>query len=518
MRVSSGGARLRAAVAPRGLERATFSCSVLAQVWRCASDGDSLSRFDFVSIAGAPSADSDSTAAAHASPFGAPFRTRSYYFERAARERGTPLPEPHREDVARRELREARQRDAFQRAGTSGSDRARSPLSQARRIAATTTSPLARAAGTRRAPRGGDDDGGADVASMGAKLGGAEGRFIARRQREASFIGRVGERADTMWYQRHRHLRRQDALVRELGSVEAAVGEILQPTRLSFTEELRRRPLDRAILTDIYRESHGLRAERLLRKGVRFERWVARGESNLPVVGGSQRARTLFGFGGGVTLAAEARSGRDFPQLNAPEVAFIGKTNSGRSSLINAVFNAFVCKHGAMPGTTVTANFYNVADRMTIVDLPGYGFYNPTQTPMAVAESAAAVLDEYLHVCSAATSTRPRNVKRVFLCTHAWGLSRSDIAYAELLERNRVPFGVIMTKTDLTPVRTLARVADYTRSQLAPFAMCNELMMAGALRLAGISQLQNTLAELARASEQTGGANAGLDLDLSALV
>lgn len=82
----------------------------------------------------------------------------------------------------------------------------------------------------------------------------------------------------------------------------------------------------------------------------------------------------------------------------------------------------------------------------------------------------------------------------------------------ELLERHRVPFSVVLTKTDRAPVKFLARLTDYTRCQLVHYKYCHELMLASALRLAGIDKLQNLIGSVAL-KEAQGGAVDSVDFD-----
>lgn len=86
-----------------------------------------------------------------------------------------------------------------------------------------------------------------------------------------------------------------------------------------------------------------------------------------------------------------------------PEFAFIGRTSSGKSSLINAILNAAVAPYGHLQGTTTAVNFYRVgagagrgSGGLTLVDCPGYGYYNPLQTPAVEAGNAVRVMVEYL--------------------------------------------------------------------------------------------------------------------------
>lgn len=68
------------------------------------------------------------------------------------------------------------------------------------------------------------------------------------------------------------------------------------------------------------------------------------------------------------------------PQNTMPEVAFAGKSNVGKSSLINALMNRKkYAKTSSQPGKTQTINFYNINDALYLVDLPGYGYANANQ-------------------------------------------------------------------------------------------------------------------------------------------
>ena len=65
------------------------------------------------------------------------------------------------------------------------------------------------------------------------------------------------------------------------------------------------------------------------------------------------------------------------PDTEFPEVAFAGKSNVGKSSLINALMNRkSYARTSSQPGKTQTINFYNINDAMYLVDLPGYGYAN----------------------------------------------------------------------------------------------------------------------------------------------
>ena len=93
------------------------------------------------------------------------------------------------------------------------------------------------------------------------------------------------------------------------------------------------------------------------------------------------------------------------PQTEYPEVAFAGKSNVGKSSLINALMNRkSYARTSAQPGKTQTINFYNINDCMFLVDLPGYGYANVST---AVKAKWGKMIENYLK--------KSNQLKQVFL-------------------------------------------------------------------------------------------------------
>lgn len=397
---------------------------------------------------------------------------------------------------------------------------------------------------------------------------------VHRSQQRLSVVREEEEKQlEKMWRESKPHLRRQEALIKELGSVEAAAEELVSPTRLSFRSELQQRPLDKGILEEIYTNLHGKRIERQLKKGLTWEHWIAKGDGTAPVFTASRKAQQAFGVGGVVRLVARAVDRSQFPPVStqekrgagrinrcAPEFAFVGRTSSGKSSLINALVNAAVAPYGHLQGTTRSVDFFAVGPArqvrgvdtgvLTLVDCPGYGYYHPMQATKEEGKSAESVMEAYLR--SGATRTAKtaekkvkngkkkrkipqkeaavrgeetlidvanceegdkekvdtletrlihnphiRPLRRVFVCVSSRGLQHVDWACCDRLESLGIKFSVVLTKTDAAPIKFLARLADYTRARLVGYRCCNELMLTSALRLAGIDKLQNLIGSMA---------------------
>lgn len=127
------------------------------------------------------------------------------------------------------------------------------------------------------------------------------------------------------------------------------------------------------------------------------------------------------------------------PQTGRPEVAFAGKSNVGKSSLINGLMNRkALARTSSEPGKTQTINFYNVNDLMYLVDLPGYGFARVSKE-----ESArwGRMIEKYLHTS--------QDLKAVFLLVdirHAPG-ANDKMMYQWIVDSGFKPI-IIATKLD----------------------------------------------------------------------
>ncbi len=83
------------------------------------------------------------------------------------------------------------------------------------------------------------------------------------------------------------------------------------------------------------------------------------------------------------------------PDTGRPEIAFAGKSNVGKSSLINGLLNRkALARTSSQPGKTQTINFYNVNDFMYLVDLPGYGY---AKVPETEKTKWGKMIERYLH-------------------------------------------------------------------------------------------------------------------------
>jgi GTP-binding protein len=136
------------------------------------------------------------------------------------------------------------------------------------------------------------------------------------------------------------------------------------------------------------------------------------------------------------------------PDNTLAEVAFAGKSNVGKSSLINALMNRkALARTSAQPGKTQTINFYNVNDKMYLVDLPGYGYANAS---VEIKAKWGQMIEHYLHVS--------KQLKAVFLLIDIrHDPSENDaMMYDWMLHQGYAPI-IIATKADKVKRSQLSR-------------------------------------------------------------
>lgn len=127
------------------------------------------------------------------------------------------------------------------------------------------------------------------------------------------------------------------------------------------------------------------------------------------------------------------------PENEVPEIAFAGKSNVGKSSLINALMNRkALARTSASPGKTQTINFYNVNHELYLVDLPGYGYAKVSQS---VKEQWGKLIEKYLH--------QSKQLKAVFLLVDIRHKpSENDKNMYEWIVHNGYKPIIIATKAD----------------------------------------------------------------------
>lgn len=129
----------------------------------------------------------------------------------------------------------------------------------------------------------------------------------------------------------------------------------------------------------------------------------------------------------------------EYPQHSLPEIALAGRSNVGKSSLLNRVLNRKkLARTSSQPGRTQTLNFYNLDDRLYVVDLPGYGF---ARVPRKVKERWGKMMDEYFQ-------TRENLKGLIHIIDARHKPTENDRQMHRWLEYSGLPYLTVATKAD----------------------------------------------------------------------
>jgi GTP-binding protein len=168
-----------------------------------------------------------------------------------------------------------------------------------------------------------------------------------------------------------------------------------------------------------------------------------------------EAARVLFAHPVAFMMGAVKMDGLPGPDL--PEVAFAGRSNVGKSSLINAlVGQKYLARASNEPGRTREINLFNLDDQLRLVDLPGYGF----------ARVSRGVANKFQDLGRAYLRGRP-NLKRVYLLIDArHGLKAVDTEALDALDTAAVSYQIVLTKSDKLKAEEVEAVVARTRDAI----------------------------------------------------
>lgn len=146
-----------------------------------------------------------------------------------------------------------------------------------------------------------------------------------------------------------------------------------------------------------------------------------------------------------------------YPKSDMPEVTFVGRSNVGKSSLINAMLNRRkLARVAATPGKTRVVNFYNIDDKLYFVDLPGYGF---AKVSKSMQSSWEELVETYL-------SKRIQLRKVVLLIDIRHSPTSGDILMHEWLKSMEKSYVIVATKLDKIPRSKIKERVSDIRSTL----------------------------------------------------
>ncbi len=200
-----------------------------------------------------------------------------------------------------------------------------------------------------------------------------------------------------------------------------------------------------------------------------------------------EAARKLFA--GPCDFVWGATSAENLPPQQLNEIAFVGRSNAGKSSLVNALTGRkSLARVSQTPGATRQINFFNLAGRLMLVDLPGYGFAKRSRTE---AEGWQEMIFSYLR-------SRSRLRRVALLIDARRGVLKSDQQVMALLDRAAVSYALVLTKADeLKSAEQPGALESAAMEAAKHTAALAQVQLTSAFNGTGIPQLRSHLAALA---------------------
>jgi len=157
-----------------------------------------------------------------------------------------------------------------------------------------------------------------------------------------------------------------------------------------------------------------------------------------------------------VDFLTSAVKPKDYPPPTKPEVAVVGRSNVGKSSLINSIFKRSIAKVSSTPGKTRLVNFFSLNDKILFVDLPGYGYAAVSKKER---EKWKDMIEQYFY-------NRPNLKLVLFLVDSRYKPTNLDILMKEWLESLEIPYAIVATKVDKLNQSEKARLKKMIRETL----------------------------------------------------
>lgn len=192
-------------------------------------------------------------------------------------------------------------------------------------------------------------------------------------------------------------------------------------------------------------------------------------------------------FNGNPEFLFGAHNYSQIPVFHFPEIAFVGASNVGKSSLINGLVGKKIAIVSTTPGRTRQLNFFKIfgfEDGFILVDMPGYGF-----------AKAKAKHSEHWQKTSFEYLTKRSNLKRVFLLIDpVKGLKDADREAINIFNALAVSFQIVLTKIDKLKKEELEKVQKKIEEEIKKFpAAYPQILTVSSLKGYGIDELQNEI-------------------------
>lgn len=184
-----------------------------------------------------------------------------------------------------------------------------------------------------------------------------------------------------------------------------------------------------------------------------------------------------------------AASFNQLPDTDLPEIAFAGRSNVGKSSLLNALTGRKnLARTSNTPGRTQQVNFFDLGGRMMLTDLPGYGY----------AKAAKSVVDQWTRLIKSYLRGRVQLRRVCLLIDSRHGLKDTDREAMALMDEVAVAYQIVLTKCDKIKAAELEKLLVKTDKEIAKHVAAHpEILVTSSFKSLGIEEMRATLATLA---------------------
>jgi len=210
-------------------------------------------------------------------------------------------------------------------------------------------------------------------------------------------------------------------------------------------------------------------------------------------LGLAEAARRLFADE--ARFIAGASNPAALPPEGLPEIAFVGRSNVGKSSLVNALTGRrMLARISNTPGRTRQINFFDLGGSLMLVDLPGYGY---AEAPKSAVKSWTSLVRHYLQ-------TRATLRRVCLLIDSRHGIKDIDRPLMRILDTAGVSYQMVLTKADKASKGELAAVPEKMAAELVEHVAAHpEILLTSAVDRRGIAELRENLADFALQFEQS---------------